>query len=106
MSPKYEFVKYILISFVSTFTLIDAFVLHNTNELVIFVLFLLWLIVLSLIKPGKDAFDKIGMGLFALIPILVIFKFFVIAERAAIWLFLYLAVKSFIEYRAYLKSEE
>ncbi|HLB51738.1 hypothetical protein A3F07_00915 [candidate division WWE3 bacterium RIFCSPHIGHO2_12_FULL_38_15] len=105
MSPKYEFVKYILITFVAIFTLVDTLVLRNSGEFVIFILFLLWLVIMTLLKPNKDIFNKIGMGLFALIPILVIVRLFEVAERVAIWLFLYLVVKCVIEFKDYIKNE-
>src|SRR3989344_1792655 len=104
MSPRYEFVKYILITFVVTFTLVDTIVLHNSGELILFILFLLWLVIMHLVKPSRDIFNKIGMGLFAVIPVFVIVRLFDIAERIAIWVFLYLLVRCVIEYKEYITN--
>lgn len=72
--------------------LFDIFFLKFTSDLVILFLAGLWVLTVRLYKfEGRDSI-KVALGLLILCPILLIFKKDFIAEKAAIWVYMFLVV--------------
>ena len=81
--------------------LIDIFVLKFTSDLLILILTALWILSVYHFKFKGRTSIGLALGFLILCPFLLIFKKELIAEKAAIWAYMFLvvgAVQMFIEY--------
>jgi hypothetical protein len=80
--------------------LIDVFFLKFTSDFLIFLLTALWVLVVKLYKFEGRVSVAVALGFLVLCPFLLIFKKEAIAEKAAIWTYMFLvvgAIQMFIE---------
>lgn len=71
---------------------LDIFIFDFTSDLVILFLVGLWILVVRLYEYEGRISIGIGMGFLIVCPFLLIFKVDAIAEKAAIWAFMFLLV--------------
>lgn len=72
--------------------LFDIFFLRFTSDFLIFFLTALWVLVVKLYKFEGRVSVAVALGFLILCPILLIFKKEAIAEKAAIWTYMFLVV--------------
>jgi len=81
--------------------LFDIFVLKFTSDLLILFLTGLWILLVCLFKFKSDVSISLALGFLILCPFLLIFKKGLIAEKSAIWAYMFLVVgvvELFVEY--------
>jgi len=99
---KYLFTNYYSWSVVTTLgILLDIFIFKFTSDLVILFLIGLWVILVRHYKFEGRISVGIALGFLILCPFLFLFKKELIAEKAAVWTYLFLVVgvgQMFVEY--------
>jgi len=84
--------KFLILIFCGFGILLDIFFLKLTSDFLIFFLTGLWILVVRLYKFEGRVSVAVALGFLILCPFLLIFKKEAIAEKAAIWVYMFLVV--------------
>lgn len=80
----------LLLTFFGIF--LDIFFLKITSSFIVLFLIVFWILSVKLYKFGGRDSVKVALGFLVLCPILLIFNKEAIAEKAAIWVYMFLVV--------------
>ena len=102
---EYVFNQTIILVLVLLGILLDIFIFKFTSDLLILILTALWILSVYHFKFKGKASIGLALGFLILCPFLLIFKKELIAEKAAIWAYMFLVVGVVQLFVEYLKEE-
>ncbi len=97
--------RYYLLAFTAVGILVDTFFFDFTSDLVILFLIFFWVICVWLFYFEGRVSIGVGLGFLTLCPFLIIFKAEPIAEKSAIWAYMFLFVGVVQQIIAYRKEQ-